>query len=271
MIDKLDEIFPRRSTLERTALRGLLRSMRIFASDNIRLKIFLRDDMLTEVVSGSEGFVALTHVTARMADTLRWSEDQILTMIVKRLFSSGDIRSSYGIDKAKLDASLEYRRVAFYKAFPGQVFSGPSQSSTLRWIYNHTADANGVVTPRDVIELLTRAKQHQYNLFSANPAGKSSWLISSQSIRYGLGELSRHKRTTYLQAEFPHLWLKIEKFIDGKTDYDERALKRLLGKNWEGIAKDLCAIGLLSPKGSGGVFKIPHLYRRGLGITQGKA
>jgi hypothetical protein len=32
MIDRLDEIFPRRSTLERTALRGLLRAMRFFDS-----------------------------------------------------------------------------------------------------------------------------------------------------------------------------------------------------------------------------------------------
>ncbi len=46
MVDRLDEIFPRRSDVERTALRGLLRAMRYFASPSIRVKVFLRDDML---------------------------------------------------------------------------------------------------------------------------------------------------------------------------------------------------------------------------------
>jgi hypothetical protein len=35
MIDRLDEVFPRRSDLERTALRGLLRAMRILSSEPI--------------------------------------------------------------------------------------------------------------------------------------------------------------------------------------------------------------------------------------------
>jgi hypothetical protein len=75
MVDRLDEIFPRRSNLERTALRGLLRAMRYFASESIRVKVFLRDDMLDQVVRGEEGFTALTHVTVRRADTLRWTQD----------------------------------------------------------------------------------------------------------------------------------------------------------------------------------------------------
>ena len=50
MVDRLDEVFPRRSDVERTALRGLLRAMRYFASASIRVKVFLRDDMLEQVV-----------------------------------------------------------------------------------------------------------------------------------------------------------------------------------------------------------------------------
>ncbi|MDE2105586.1 MAG: hypothetical protein KGL39_50635, partial [Patescibacteria group bacterium] len=80
MIDRLDEIFPRRSALETRALRGLLRTLRIFQSEAVRIKVFLRDDIFEQVVRGGEGFTALTHVTARMSDTLRWGEDQILTM-----------------------------------------------------------------------------------------------------------------------------------------------------------------------------------------------
>ena len=88
MVDRLDEIFPRRSDLERTALRGILRASRYFSSDSIRVKIFLRDDMFEQIVRNPDGFTALTHITARQADTLRWTDDQILAMVVKRFFAN---------------------------------------------------------------------------------------------------------------------------------------------------------------------------------------
>jgi hypothetical protein len=247
--------------------------MRIFTSPQIRIKVFLRDDMLNEMVSGKEGFVALTHLTARKADTLKWSEEQIISMIAKRLFSNTDLVALLKINKDQLAASLDYRKEALYKILPGKVFSGARQSATLSWLYQHTADANGVVTPRDIIILLTIAIQHQINITSGNPSGASPVLISSQAIIYGHEELSKAKRRDYLQAEFPHFWPNIEKLVGGKAEYSENAFRNLLGKNWEAIVKDLMSIGLLekSRASSGDFFKIPFIYREGLQITQGRA
>jgi hypothetical protein len=273
MIDRLDEIFPRRSDLERRSLRGLLRTIRIFSSDQIRIKVFLRDDILNAVVAGGEGFTALTHLTARQADTLRWSEDQILTMIVNRLSTNTGLCRFLAIDNDKIKASLAYRREVFYKVFPGSVHKGTRQSGTLAWIYNHTADGNNVVTPRDVIDLLSIAKQHQHDIFISNPSGQSSWIIGPQAIQYGLTELSKRKRTAFLEAEFPQFWPYIEKFIGRKTEYTEKALNRLLGKGCQDIVKDLISIGLIFKGKSKGefIYKIPFLYRKGLDLTQGRA
>ena len=124
MIDKLDEIFPRRSPLESRALRGLLKVMRIFMSQEIRVKVFLRDDMLENILSSGEGFTALTHVTARQSDTLRWSEDQILTFVVKRLFSNEMLCQYCEIDKERLQASVNYQKECFKKVFPATVHRG---------------------------------------------------------------------------------------------------------------------------------------------------
>lgn len=273
MIDRLDEIFPRRSDVERTALRGLLRAMRIFSSEIIRVKVFLRDDMLEQVVRTDNGFTALTHITARQADTLRWTEDQILTMVVKRLFANHGIASYLDIDSERLEASAEYRTEFFYKVFPKTVHRGRKQSTTLRWIYNRCADGRGVVTPRDVIDLLSRAKQHQQDEFRANTAGRSDWIIGPSSLQYGLQELSKRKRQTYLEAEFPHLWRYIEKFINGKTQYDELTLNKYLGKEWNMIIDDLISIGLFTKTISKGktIYSVPFLYRYGLELTQGQA
>ena len=248
MIDRLDEVFLRRSSLESKALRALLRAMKIFSSEIIRVKIFLRDDILEHIVKTENGFTALTHVTAREADTLRWSEDQILTMIVKRIFSDDDIAAYFQVNHERLEASSEYRREAFYRVFPPTVHKGSRQSSTLTWIYNRCADGREVVTPRDVIDLLRRAKQRQQDEYRADEVGTSEWLIGSNALQYGLSELSKRKRITYLEAEFPHFWEHIEKFVGGKTEYDEAGMQKVLGKKWKSISEDLISIGLFDKK-----------------------
>lgn len=273
MIDRLDEVFPRRSELETRALRGLLRTMRLFTSQEIRIKVFLRDDMLEHVITQDEGFTALTHLTARQADTLRWSQDQILTMLVKRLFADEGLRAYLAVDKVRLDENQDYRVACYNMVFPPTVHSGPNQSATIRWMYNHTMDGKGVVTPRDIIDLVTRAKQMQQDTFNANPEGESPWLIGPQALLYGLSELSKRRRDTYLKAEFPHLWLYIEKFQGGRSEYSVTGLQKLLGKSWQEAATSLVSVGFLRKRKRAGqpMFWIPYLYRKGMELTQGKA
>lgn len=273
MIDRLDEIFPRRTELEKTALRGLLQAMRFFSSKAIRVKIFLRDDMLDQVVRSENGFTALTHITVRQADTLRWTENQILSMVVKRIFANKGMATYLDVNTEGLDASAEYRSESFYKVFPPTVHKGAKQSSTLGWICNRCSDGRDVVTPRDVLDLLIRAKQRQHDECATNAEGISTWIIGSSALQYGLEELSKRKRQTYLQAEFPHLWTHIEKFVGGKTEYDERSIQKTLGKDWKAIADDLVSIGLFKKmaRGVGFVYWVPFLYRHGLELTQGKA
>jgi hypothetical protein len=273
MVDRLDEVFPRRTDLETRALRGLLRSMRLFTSQVIRIKVFLRDDMLEQAVSTEEGFTALSHITARQSVTLRWSEEQILTMLVKRLFANESLRSYLDVNWERLNANQEYREECFYRVFPRTVHSGPNQSRTMRWMYNHTMDGKGVVTPRDILDLVTRAKQAQQDAFNQSPNGESSWLIGPQAIQYGLEELSKRRRDTYLKAEFPHLWQHVEKFRGGKSEYSTSALQRLLGRQWQKISGDLIAVGFLKMRGRIGqaTYWIPYLYRKGLELTRGRA
>ena len=169
--------------------------------------------------------------------------------------------------------SRDYQKEAFYKVFPKTVHRGEKQSSTLRWIYSHTEDGKGVVTPRDVIDLLTKAKQKQEDEFKSDPSRESEFLIGSAAIIYGLSELSERKRVTFLEAEFPHLWKHIKKFVGGRTEYSEAAVCKLFGKSWASVMDDLSSIGLIrkeSKKHGSKTFKIPFLYREGLELTQGR-
>jgi hypothetical protein len=229
--------------------------------------------MFEQIVRNPDGFTALTHITARQADTLRWTDDQILAMVVKRFFANKAFSEYLQINRDMLDANASYRKNAFYKIFPPTVFRGKKQSPTIRWICNRCADGRGVVTPRDVLDLLIRAKQLQQDIYAAEPDGTSEHVISATAIQYGFEELSKRKKETYLEAEFPHFWKDITKFSGGKTDYDTSALEALLGKGWKVMVENLLAIGFLSSGKKAGkdVYSIPFLYRHGMNLTQGKA
>jgi hypothetical protein len=133
-------------------------------------------------------------------------------------------------------------------------------------------DGRDVVTPRDIIDLVTKAKQAQQDKFLQTPDGESPWLIGPEAIQYGLEQLSKRKRDTYLKAEFPHLWPHIEKFQGGKTELSITAIQRLLGRQWEQTCKDLVAIGLIKKvrRKEEEIFWFPFVYRSGLMLTQGR-
>ncbi|MEO8425360.1 MAG: hypothetical protein ABI595_15800 [Actinomycetota bacterium] len=76
-----------------------------------------------------------------------------------------------------------------------------------------------------------------------------------------------------LKAELPHLWPHIEKFVGGKTEYSDRAIRQLLGSRPDAVITDLVNIGLLEAlRGSSGriSYRIPFLYRSGLDLSQGR-
>jgi hypothetical protein len=131
MIDRLDELFERRSKTEQKGLRGLLQTLRIFSNGRIRVKILLRDDILEHIVD-KQGFTALSHVTSRRSDTLRWSEEQILAMVTRRIFANETFLDTFNVDERILASSVEYQRQSFYKIFADTVYRPPNQSGTLR-------------------------------------------------------------------------------------------------------------------------------------------
>jgi hypothetical protein len=191
-------------------------------------------------------------------------------MVVRRIFASKALRRQFAVKDDMLQASSEYQRWLFYNIFANTVHRPPNQSPTLRWIYNHTKDGRGVVTPRDVIFLLTRACQWQRDAFRRDPQGETERLVLGPAILYGLEELSKEKRTVYLEAEFPHKWPEIRKLVGGSTEYSEAAMKSVFGKGYSYAIEDMLALGIVERSKKRGTpsFKIPYLYRRGLECTQ---
>jgi hypothetical protein len=244
MLDKLDEIFPRWSKVEKTGLTALLRAMYAFRSDRIRVKIFLRDDIFEHLVSGPEGFPGLTHIAARMASSLKWTDEDILQLMTKRLFV-GELGDLCGIDRNRMEANKDYRQECLYKALPIQVHTGSRQSRTLNWIYTHCQDGRRVVAPRDVVDLLIGTRDAEIQILESNTEGTSQTVFSPASLLAGFASMSRRKRNLFLEAEFPHFRDIILRFEGGAAIHSPDTLTKMFGHETGEVLDKLVKIGFL--------------------------
>lgn len=266
MIDRLDEVFPRRSDLETKALRSLLLTTNSFPDHRLRLKLFLRDDIFRSLIDPESGFTALTHVTDRASDILNWDPDLICKLIVKRIYCYEIFRKHFDVNAERLDNDKEYQLECFHHIFPQR--AGRSMK-TLDWIYSYCQDGQGVVTPRDIIDLLQYARSEQMNIFNKAPQ-KVKDVMSFEALKYGYQKMSERRVTTYLQAEFPHLWNRyISRLENQKSTFTREALNRILETDDNRIAKTLVDVGVLSFVPKKAVYTVPHLYRWGMKMIQG--
>jgi Fic family protein len=135
-------------------------------------------------------------------------------------------------------------------------------------------DGNNIKPPRNLIDLIAKAKEAQLRAEERIPRelADNVKIIEADAIRRAQRSLSEQRVQDTLLAEVADLVPIIEKFRDGKAEHNEASLSNSLGipeANVRTAIKPLIAMGFLEE--TGGSFKIPMLYRDGLQITQGKA
>jgi hypothetical protein len=260
-VDRLDEAFQGRPNIERSALRALLRTfLDMQGFSRIRLKLFVRRDLFRRIISG--GFVNLTHVNARKIEIF-WDEADLDNLLHKRIMQNDSFVKLLGADA---DSSK-----SFYTLFPNQVDSGSRKPDTWTWMMSRIGDGSGVKPPRNLIDLVSKARESQLRSEDRDPRSyrDSEALITSDAIKKGLEALSTERVEDTLLAEAGDYAESIDKFRGGKAEHDVNSLRELLGESSAEDAKYLVSIGFLEPVGSN--FKVPMLYRGGLSVTQGKA
>lgn len=262
MIDQLDQAFERHSVIEKRALHALLSEAITFNSDRLKLKIFLRDDVFN-LVSEHKGIVNLDHLRISLA--LKWEEIDLLKLVLKRLLHDSTVREIV-VNLESVDdidnLSEEECFNIFYTLFPAR----GSKGATF-WVYllRELRDGNGLVTPRDLIFLLDKAREAQLRLISAG-AGDNT-LFSKQSIEKALDQCSETKVNSYLRSEFPYLRESVDKFKLKFNKYDETQILELLGTELlEERLEQLFSVGVLHRKRESNLIWIAPLYQRGLQV-----
>ena len=264
-VDRLDEAFQGHNDIEIPALRALFRSyLDLLAFERIKLKLFVRRDLFSRIVSG--GFVNLTHVNAKKVEVI-WDEEDLLSLLCKR------VKKNAAFTKAVANGNFADKQI-FYRIFPNQVDPGSRKPETWVWMLGRIKDGNGIRPPRNLIDLVSMAKDAQLRREDRDPRefDKTKAMIETDALRRGLALLSEQRVNDTLLAEAGSQAPLIEKFRRGKAEHNDQSLSELLGI-FPGAIRDyikpLIELGFLEEVG--GTYKIPMLYRGGLEITQGKA
>ena len=132
-------------------------------------------------------------------------------------------------------------------------------------------DGNSIRPPRNLVDLVLKAREAQLRQEDrgARTYAIGEPLISSEAIKSGQEALSQERVEDTLLAESGEYATLIDNFRNGKAGHDIDTLGEILGTNVKTKIDFLRSIGFLGPPSVN--YKIPMLYRRGLGITQGKA
>jgi hypothetical protein len=270
MMDRLDDAFPDNTAKDIIALKSLLYAFKdICVYDNIKVKIFIRDDIYTTVTE--KGFTSLTHVASKTMNSIEWDREKLEDLLLERLLFNDTFKQYLIENKISFELINEDSKKNIFRIlFKGQVDVGEKNPDTIGWIINHIKDGTNTFTPRDFIAMIDAARRFQLEETKGKANSDSEdHLIGSTALRKAYNHISTQKLETQLYGEYPECREWILKFKDNKAEHNEHTLKEVLGKQWKHRIQKLVKIGFIEEKQH--TWKIPFLYRAGLNITQGRA
>lgn len=285
MLDKLDLLYVDDIKKLRASITGLVQLLVQYGNQfkNIQFKIFLRNDIYRQLHIVNKSHL-ITYTTE-----MKWRGPLLLKLLVSRAVVDPHVREyceemlGEPVDVTNvIVGSDEYVLKLFNVIFESnlgskQPLNGEAET-THQWILKRLVDGMGNSFPRELIHLGNRAveKQREMNRMAGGHA--STRLISAAALKEAFHLISQYRCDTYLYSEFPHLTKHIDVFRGSESAVFHREelymLFEPLMPHGDDAIRQVFDVGLLQPLGTNvdscRKFKIPPLYRSGLGITERK-
>jgi hypothetical protein len=279
MLDKLDLLFVDDIHKLRASITGLVQLLVQYGNQfkNIHFKIFLRNDIYRQL-----HIVNKSHLVSYTTE-MKWRGPLLMKLLVARAVVDAHVRAyCEEVVGDKVDVtnvilgSDDYVEKVFYAIFePTMNPSGAPATPTHQWILNRLVDGMDNSFPRELIHLANRAVEKQREMNRSAGKHTSTRLISMKALRAAFDSISLYRCDTYLYSEFPHLQKHFDVFrgSDCATFHREELymLFEPLNPKGDEAIRAVYDAGLLTPLGNSvdscRKFKVPLLYRSGLGIT----
>jgi hypothetical protein len=274
LLDRLDVAFAESEQLEQNALRALFRVYLEMAEfPRISLKIFLRSDIWKRITQ--IGFREASHITSSVK--IEWNNQSLLNLVVRRAVQNEALRRFYDPDPDSVLADAHEQEKLFYRIFPQQIEAGTRKPTTLDWMLSRTKDGTGQTAPRELIHLLSCARDVQLRkLEMGHDEPPAEALFDPISLKEALPEVSEVRLEQTLYAEFSRLKAWLVKLDGEKTQHTADTLAKIWGVGNDQaheVANELTEIGFFEKQGEkdSPVFWVPFLYRPALHLVQGSA
>ena len=272
LFDRLDVAFAESRELESNGLRALFKTyLDLLSSDRINLKIFLRSDVWASITA--EGFREASHITRQL--TISWSNAALLDLVVNRLLQNAPVLDFLGADARQIQSAAQKREL-FDRIVPEKVDAGRNPQ-TFEWVLSRAQDGSRLAAPREVIHLLTEARNSQLALLErAEEPPPGFELLSRQALREALPLVSRVRLEQTIYAEYPEIKGRITALEEEKTEHTPETLASIWGISVDEtkiVATRLVEIGFFEARGDkrSPRYWVPFLYRPALQLIQGKA
>lgn len=273
IFDRLDVAFNESPDLERNALRALFRMYNDFKGyDNIRLKIFVRDDIWERISEG--GFAEASHITR--TTSIEWTFEGLVNLFVRRLLNNTAAVDYLGVDASDVRDSFDRQLSLIQRIFPDKVETGKNPE-TFKWMMNRIQDGTGKPAPRELIHLLEQARQTQISrLERGEPEPSGDLLFDRAVFKIALREVSKVRYEQTFCAENPGLKSYTDKLKGAKAEQIPGTLSQIWGcseADAATTAERLAKAGFFEVRESahGPSFWVPFIYRDALELIQGKS
>jgi len=157
------------------------------------------------------------------------------------------------------------------------VDTGPNKPTTFDWLVSRTRDGSGRSAPRELIHLLTEARDVQLQrLERGEREPDEAFLFDRLVFKEALEPVSRTRFTQTLVAEYPDLKKWLDPLKGQKTAQNPATLAKIWAISEEearGRANSLVKVGFFEERGGGTdtSYRVPFLYRDALEMVQGTA
>lgn len=272
LFDRLDVAFNDTPDLERNALRALFRTYNdLKGLDNIKLKIFVRDDIWNRITLG--GFAEASQITK--TTTIEWSYESLVNLFVRRLLNNKSAVEILDVDRDKVVDDFPAQLEILARIFPDKVETG-NNPDTFRWMTNRIQDGLEKPAPRELIHLSEMIRQKQVGRIEmGEPEPFGEQLFDRAVFKPALEEVSKVRYGQTFKAENPSLIDYTDKLKGQKAEQTIETLATIWGRqtvDCEEIVDRLVKTGFFEKRNAKGevTYWVPFLYRDALDLVQGK-
>jgi hypothetical protein len=216
------------------------------------------------------GFREASHIGRQI--TISWDEASLLNLVIRRALHNSSLRTFYSVDIADTLADRNRQIAVFYRIFPKKVTAEPLR--TFEWMLQNTCDGTSSNSPRELVHLLSTARQFQLRRFEVGQAPpEGDTLFDAGSLVRALPEVARVRFEQTLCAEYPQLrdhMLLLENEMSQHTPDTLATIWRVSMKESAEIAYRLVDVGFFKAAGTHRAprFLLPPLYQRALKIKR---